>query len=129
MINVFVSSPKAYAVNVSRLKKNIGAIFTAAGITSEAEVSVAFVSDRQMARISEKYLKDHESHEIISFPFETSEASLLAFPSPDGVKRIGEIIIAFPTAVKLAKKNVRSITAEIDFLLHHGCQHLLGYHH
>jgi probable rRNA maturation factor len=48
---------------------------------------------------------------------------------PDGVTRLGEVIISYPQAVKQAKEQGHSTERELALLIIHGILHLLGYDH
>jgi len=48
---------------------------------------------------------------------------------PDGIKRLGEIIICYPRAKKQGKRLGHSLEKELTILLIHGILHLSGYEH
>jgi probable rRNA maturation factor len=48
---------------------------------------------------------------------------------PDGVSRLGEVLISCPQAKKQAKEHNHPIERELALLLSHGVLHLLGYEH
>jgi len=54
--------------------------------------------------------------------------SLFALP-PDGVIRLGEVIISYPQAVAQARERRHSTQRELALLIIHGILHLLGYDH
>ncbi|MFH1461318.1 MAG: rRNA maturation RNase YbeY, partial [Patescibacteria group bacterium] len=49
--------------------------------------------------------------------------------APDGIKRLGEIIICYPRAKKQSKQIGHSLEKELTILLIHGILHLLEYDH
>jgi len=49
--------------------------------------------------------------------------------APDGVKKLGEVIISYPQAKKQARRAEHSLKLELTTLLIHGILHLLGYGH
>jgi probable rRNA maturation factor len=55
-------------------------------------------------------------------------ASSFALP-PDGVTRLGEVIISYPQALVQAKDQGHSLERELALLVIHGILHLLGYDH
>lgn len=113
---------------------------------THSEITIAFVSDREIARWNEAYRKKRGPTDVLSFPA-TSGAVHGApgkegSPEPDilaailtkgraaAVKEIlGDIAISPETAKRYAKKNGRSLNAEIRVLMLHGILHLMGYDH
>lgn len=128
MIKVLVSGDKTFAVNINYAGKVIRESLARLKCPDNAEISVSFVDRAKMSKITRRYLKDKKTHEIISFPLTVDDPSC-RFPVPDNVVRLGEIVISYPEAVKLARLHRRPISQEINFLLDHGCRHLMGHHH
>jgi probable rRNA maturation factor len=48
---------------------------------------------------------------------------------PDGVTRLGEVIISYPQAIEQAREQGHSTERELALLIIHGILHLLGYDH
>jgi probable rRNA maturation factor len=48
---------------------------------------------------------------------------------PDGVTRLGEVIISYPQAVEQSREQGHSVNEELALLIVHGILHLLGYDH
>jgi ssRNA-specific RNase YbeY (16S rRNA maturation enzyme) len=81
------------------------------GVVGRYEVNVYAVTTAEMKRLGKKWLGDEKLHEVISFPMEEHK------PWPDGVWRLGEIVI---------------LESELEYVEHwveHGTMHLLGVHH
>jgi probable rRNA maturation factor len=71
-----------------------------------------------------------EPTDVLAFhmlPQKGSESSF-AVP-PDGVTRLGEVIISYPQAVAQAKEQGHSPERELALLIIHGILHLLGCDH
>lgn len=75
------------------------------GVTAPYEVNVFLASPKEM-----KEAFDGEYHDVLSFPLDFDTTY------PDGVVRLGEILIC-------------DQEKDIEFLIKHGCLHLLGIHH
>jgi probable rRNA maturation factor len=86
-----------------------------------ALVSVAFVSDRDIARMNRKHIGHRGPTDVISFGFSRLAArdSLL----------IGDIYIAPGVAARNARARRRPVREELTRLLVHGTLHVLGYDH
>src|SRR5690242_4763042 len=99
-------------------------------ITNSA-VTVAFVSDAEMARWNETYRKKKGTTDVLSFPA-TAGAIQKHLAKAKGAKQpeiLGDIAIAPETAKRYAKKNGRTLASEIRVLMLHGVLHLMGYDH
>ncbi len=111
-------------------------------IKDKTEISLAIVGDGRMRRLNKIYCGKNRVTDVLSFG-DKSVMSYLnkAFPRlkkgedqkfvepPDGIKRLGEIVICYPQAKKQAKRMSHSLEKELTVLLIHGILHLLGYEH
>jgi probable rRNA maturation factor len=86
-----------------------------------ALVSVAFVSERDIAKMNRRHLGHTGPTDVISFGFSP--------PTPRSSGLIGDIYIAPAVASKNAKSRKRSVREELVRLLVHGTLHVLGYDH
>ncbi len=101
------------------------------------EVSIAFVSDVEIARWNEGYRHKKGPTDVLSFPAVVHGAG----QNPMRAKRIrgksagiaetflGDVAIAPETARRYAKKNGRTLQSELRILMLHGVLHLVGYDH
>jgi metalloprotein, YbeY/UPF0054 family len=98
---------------------------------ANSEITVAFVSDAEIARFNETYRKTKGPTDVLSFP------AIAGLTRKAGGKKkgalsqeiLGDIAIAPETAKRYAKKHGRSFGAEIRVLMLHGVLHLMGYDH
>src|SRR5262249_18590859 len=123
---------------------------------ANSEITIAFVSDAEISQWNEKYRGKSGPTDVLSFPA-TSGVTHTSFAKTDaatsGARRnpartrnsfrpnggaakpkrdpeiLGDIAIAPETAQRYAKKNGRSLAAEIRVLMLHGALHLMGYDH
>jgi len=89
------------------------------------ELSILITDDTTVRRLNREYAGDDEPTDVLAFSLREGEE----FASPDGVLRLGDVIISYPTALRQAVEAGRPVEAEIDHLLVHGVLHLLGYDH
>lgn len=111
-------------------------------LKNDAEISLAIVGDGRIRKLNKMYRGKNRVTDVLSF----SDKSVLpylakAFPrlkrgrdlefiqAPDGVKRLGEIILCYPRAKKQAQRAGHSLEKELTILLIHGILHLLDYDH
>jgi len=109
------------------------------------EVSVAFVSDAEIAGWNRSYRKNKGPTDVLSFPAhaqknrvrmtraykKAAKSANRKRDAPTGRDKeiLGDIAIAPATARRYAKKNQRSLQDELHILMLHGVLHLMGYDH
>lgn len=91
----------------------------------EAELGVVVTDDDTVRRLNREYADDDHATDVLSFSLREGEE----FSSPDGVDRLGEVIISYSTAVRQAAEAGHGVEGEVAHLLVHGILHLLGYDH
>ncbi len=116
---------------------------------AKTEISLAITGESRMRRLNKIYRGKNRVTDVLSFGKKSASdksGSVLtylakAFPRikkgedinfiepPDGVNRLGEVVICYPRAKKQAKKNKHSLEKELVILLVHGILHLFGYDH
>jgi len=90
-----------------------------AGVAPKAargEVTVALVSDRQIARLNATFRRHDGPTDVLSFP-------------SDAPPHLGDVLIARGVARRQAARAGHSLATEIRVLALHGLLHLLGYDH
>ena len=127
MIKISLSKQSSYPVSSASLKKRLRDFLTKKGLVSDTEISVALVSKKKMLDLGRKYLKDGKVHNVLTF--EGGEPMERFTYPPDGVIRLGEIVICYPKAVEEAKIENKLIETKVVELIEHGAKHLLGIHH
>ncbi len=109
-------------------------------VKDKTEISLAIVGDGRIRRLNKMYRGKNRVTDVLSFENKSVLPYLSkAFPkmkkgdefieAPDGVKRLGEVVICYPRAKKQAKKLNHTLEKELTILLIHGILHLLGYDH
>lgn len=99
-------------------------------ITSKAEISVTIVGDRRMRDLNSTYRGLDATTDVLSFPqHDPSQPNKPFVELPDGILRLGDIIVSFPEAVREATEDNTMVDEKIIELVLHGLEHLLGNHH
>lgn len=127
MIRVSVVKQSNYPVAAAPVKKKLAEFLTKQGIVSDAEVSVAIVSEKRMLALSKTYLKENSLHNVLSFTPNEARGQFV-YP-PGGVINLGEIVVCYSVAVEEAKREEKLIAEKVYELIEHGALHLLGIHH
>jgi len=107
------------------LKKIAEKTLEQAGIKDNIEISLAIVGDGRMRKINRIYQGKNRITDVLSF--DNKEKKFIEMP--DGVKRLGEIMICYPQAKKQARLAGYQLEKELAVLFIHGLLHLLGYDH
>lgn len=94
------------------------------------EISVSIVGDRRMQELNKAYRDLDATTDVLSFPQnDPTQSSRLFVDLPDGVLRLGDIVVSYPEAVREATEENTLVDEKIVELVLHGLEHLLGNHH
>ena len=80
------------------------------------EISIAFVSDREMTSLNRKFRGRNKTTDV------------LTFPSGDDTF-LGDIVVSIDQAKRQAADEKHSLATEVRYLILHGVLHALGYDH
>jgi probable rRNA maturation factor len=112
------------------VKKIAQDVLKAEGVTSPYEVSLVFTDSETVQRLNRDYRGVDEATDVLAFyMFPQGEGDSSFTLPPDGVLRLGEVIISYPQAVQQAKEQGHPVEQELALLVIHGILHLLGYEH
>jgi probable rRNA maturation factor len=129
-IEIFVEEEFRGVVNGGWVKKIVRQVLKAEGVAPPYEVSLVFTNSETVKQLNRDYRGVDEPTDVLAFymlPQKGADSSF-AFP-PDGITRLGEVIISYPQAVEQAKEQGHSLEKELALLVTHGILHLLGYDH
>ncbi len=84
--------------------------------TSDSSATIAFVSDKSIRKLNQKFRGVDKATDVLSFP--AVEAN-----------NLGDVAVSVETAARQAKENRLSFDNEIAQLILHGLLHLSGYDH
>jgi len=105
-------------------------VLKAEGVAPPYEVGLVFTDSETVKQLNRDYRGVDEPTDVLAFymlPQKEVDSSF-ALP-PDGVTRLGEVIISYPQAVEQAREQGHSPEKELALLVIHGILHLLGYDH
>ena len=104
------------------------AVLTTEKFGKDAEVSVSFVSNKEIRELNKIYRNKDSVTDVLSFPL-TSEDGTVEVNPETGAVQLGDVVISLETAVKQAQNYGHSLEREVGFLTVHSMLHLLGYDH
>jgi probable rRNA maturation factor len=124
MISILIKADSRYPVARKKLKEVVRRLLKRQGIVKNAQVSLAVVGDRQMRQLNRKYREIAKTTSVLAFPLEIEGGRFVS--PPDGILRLGDIVISYPVARKQAAEEGILVDEKIAQLTAHGLKHLLG---
>lgn len=96
-----------------------------------ADLTVAFVRDRVIRELNNKFRGSDRATDVLSFlaEDEPESASGVHFIGSSVSEHVGDIVISTDTALRRANDAGHSFAREVDELVIHGVLHLCGYDH
>lgn len=94
-----------------------------ADLAGAASVTIRFVSDREMRRLSSTFRHLDKTTDVLSFP---------GGPEADAagdVPYLGDVVVSVPTARRQAAERGHGVEHELRVLMLHGLLHCLGHDH
>ena len=130
-MNISIEIDPAFAgcVKAAWLKNIVRRSLQIQGCGPKTEVGLIITGQQKIHELNNKYMEEDRPTDVLSFP-------LLDFPDkkgfvvpPDGVTRLGDVIVSFPQAVLQAEEHGHTVENEMTTLIVHGLLHLLGFDH
>jgi probable rRNA maturation factor len=129
-VEIFVEKEFREVVNIDWINKIVQQTLKAEGLAPPYEVSMVFTSSEVVRQLNRDYRGLNEPTDVLAFymlPQKGTDSSFVL--PPDGVARLGEVIISYPQAAEQAREQGHSSKRELALLVIHGILHLLGYDH
>jgi len=130
-IGISVEEEFRGVVNEDWARRIAQTVLEAEGVAPPYEVGLVFTDSETVKQLNRDYRGVDEPTDVLAFyllPQKEEADDSFALP-PDGVTRLGEVIISYPQAVKQAKEQGHPTEKELALLIIHGILHLLGYDH
>ena len=117
MFSVLITSDSRYPVNRPALRRKAEAVLGKIGV-EDVEVSLLIAGERKMKKLFRDFLKKDEAGEVLAFPQDGPRA-------PDGILYLGDIVISYPAARKIAMEEEKMVGEVLEELVEHGINNLL----
>jgi probable rRNA maturation factor len=129
-VEIFVEEKFRRLVYEGWVRRIAQTVLKAEGVATPYEVSLVFTDSEMVKQLNRDYRGVDEPTDVLAFHMLPQKGvdDSFALP-PDGVIRLGEVIISYPQAVEQAKEQGHSPERELALLIIHGILHLLGYDH
>ncbi|GBD09818.1 Endoribonuclease YbeY [Candidatus Thermoflexus japonica] len=122
-VRIEIRAPRAYQApgRVAGLRRAARAVLRRHGLEDRAALTVALVDEETIRRLNRIYRGIDAPTDVLSFPARVE--------IPPGIRYLGDVVIAFPYAVRQAQQEGHPLDGELALLTVHGVLHLLGYDH
>lgn len=129
MITVLFQTESHFPVGSQKIKEAVVS-YLHPRVKSKTEVSIMIIGDRRMQELNKTYRDIDASTDVLSFPQKDPSQSMAPFvDAPDGVLRLGDVVVSYPQAIFEATEENKLVDDKIIELIMHGIDHLLGLHH
>ena len=125
-ISVQIEPPFAARVDEQALAALARRVLASEQVDSLAELSVLVTDDETVRGLNKRYREIDTETDVLSFRMDGEEGFVTP---PESAEQLGQVVIAFPTALRQAEEAGHDIDVELAHLLAHGILHLLGYDH
>jgi len=117
-------------VDEELMRKLVQSVLKAEGVAPPYQVGVVFTDSDTVRELNRDYRGLDQPTDVLAFHMLPSEGDDRVFAHPpDGIIRLGEVVISCPTAEEQAGEQGYSTERELILLVIHGVLHLLGYDH
>jgi probable rRNA maturation factor len=120
---ILISSESRFIINRKYLKELVENFLAEQKIKSRVELSILIVGGRKIRQLNKKYRSLDAVTPVLSFSQE--EGGAFVAP-PDGLLRLGDVVISYPQAVEMARTENKMVDQKIGELVSHGLKNLLG---
>jgi len=125
-VSVRIDAPFRKWVSEEWLRLIAGRVHAAEGVPP-AEVGLVITGDRAVRTLNRSYRGEDAPTDVLSFALAENQGDFVL--PPDGVLRLGEVVVSGTTARRQAQEAGRPVDEELAHLVMHGLLHLLGYDH
>jgi len=131
-LSVDIKSGSRYPIDRTKIREGIASVLKRHRLKGLVNVSVSIVGDRKMKEINKQYRNKDYSTDVLSFPTydptQPMDDGGFAHSEEAGLV-LGDIIVSYPQAVKIASQKGKFVHETISDLIEHGLLHLMGIHH
>lgn len=129
MIEVSFSNPSSFSLDTAALQAVVNRTLLTHDVVM-AEVGVHIIDEAEMTRLNEQYKHHKGSTDVLTFVLHDPEQPTPKFVETDESRQqLGDVFLCYPVIARDAQAAGESTQQRLEFLLEHGCLHLLGEHH
>ena len=115
---ILVKKDPRYPLEIKKIREIAKKILNDKDLPENIELSVSFVGKRKAKELNKDYREKSYIPKVLSFPMNEE--------GPDGVFRLGDVVICFPLARREARQRQRMVNEIIKELLEHGIDNIIS---
>lgn len=129
-MSIFLADEQTEQVGVDDLHSLAGLVLREEGFPEDAEVTLLFISEGEMASYNERFLDREGPTDVLAFPVEDLLPGVVPETDSQGPPlMLGDVVVAPAYVRRQASKFGVSYEDEMALMVTHGILHLLGYDH
>jgi probable rRNA maturation factor len=129
-VSIFLADEQTESVPLGDLHHLAELVLRLEGYPDEAEVTLLFVSDEEMAGYNQRFLDRDAPTDVLAFPVEELLPGVVPDRDPMGPPlMLGDVIVAPAYVRRQAEEHGVGFDDEMALMVTHGMLHLLGYDH
>lgn len=129
-MSIFLADEQTEQVGVDDLHSLARLVLREEGYPEDAEVTLLFISDGEMASYNRRFLDREGPTDVLAFPVEDLLPGVVPEIDPQGPPlMLGDVVVAPAYVRRQASKFGVSYEDEMALMTTHGMLHLLGYDH
>ncbi len=127
---IFLADEQTDDIGLDDLRSLAELVLREEGYSDEAEVTLIFVDESEMAAYNERFLDRSGPTDVLAFPVEELVPGVVPDAAPNGPPlMLGDVIVAPAYVRRQAEDLGVSADDEMALMVTHGILHLLGYDH
>lgn len=129
-MSVFLADEQSETLGAPELHELAELILREEGYPEDAEVTLLFVDESEIASYNERFLDRSEATDVLAFPVEELLPGIVPDHNPVGPPLLlGDVVVAPAYVRRQAEKLDVTYEDEMALMVTHGILHLLGYDH
>lgn len=129
-MSIFLADEQTESVGLDDLHSLAELVLREEGYPEDAEVTLLFVSESEMASYNQRFLDRDGPTDVLAFPVEELLPGIVPEADPQGPPlMLGDVIVAPAYVRRQADEHAVTFEDEMALMVTHGILHLLGYDH
>ncbi|MDO8472377.1 MAG: rRNA maturation RNase YbeY [Dehalococcoidia bacterium] len=130
LVHVKIGAAYRGLVDKAWLVSVVEVVLESQNVPLPAEAGLTITGQDQIRKLNREYRGLDEPTDVLSFALQENRGRIRKFAlPPDGVTRLGDVVISYPQAAAQAAERGSLTEHELALLVVHGMLHLLGYDH
>ena len=128
-LHISIDPPFRAALAEGWLRRVVQSTLAVEGIDYPLELGLVITGSQAIRELNRSYRGRDEDTDVLAFALREEAGDTPFVTPPDGVSRLGEVLVSYPQAEIQAGERGHSTERELALLVTHGVLHLLGYDH